>query len=305
MAKELSGVFSASASIILEQNELDIKSTIKHAIRNDELGAQPAFLGSTSQGQLIAIEEKIKLITEISKHKFKKEVLIGTGCNSLRDTIKIIKHSLDCNLNKFLIGNPAYYMSGTSNKNDEAGIFDFFSKIAKETKEARIVLYSFDKLMHFKFSASLITKLKSEHSSSFIALKDSSGNNWNKLKLPEFSMFVGDESKLVTGLKQKFVDGVISATANIQPFEIAQVYNDFKNNKLDESLNDKMIKVRQAFEGDGNNLTSAVHTFLAQRDKKYRRILPPLSLLSREKEKELLSKLKELNFIPKTNNIAA
>ena len=62
MAKELSGVFSASTSIILEQNELDIKSTIKHAIRNDELGAQPAFLGSTSQGQLIAIEEKIKKI---------------------------------------------------------------------------------------------------------------------------------------------------------------------------------------------------------------------------------------------------
>ena len=74
MAKELSGVFSASASIISEQNELDIKSTIKHAVQNDELGAQPAFLGSTSQSQLISIEEKIKLITEISKHKFKKEV---------------------------------------------------------------------------------------------------------------------------------------------------------------------------------------------------------------------------------------
>jgi len=301
MAKELSGVFSASASIISEQNELDIKSTIKHAVQNDELGAQPAFLGSTSQSQLISIEEKIKLITEISKHKFKKDVLIGTGCNSLRDTIKIIKYSLDCNLNKFLIGNPAYYMSGTSNKNDEAGIFDFFSKIAKETKEARIVLYSFDKLMHFKFSVSLVTKLKLEFSEVYIGIKDSSGNLWDNLNLPDFSVFVGNEAKLITGLKNKTVCGVISATSNIQPFEIAKVYNDFKNNKLDESLNQKIINVRKAFEGHGNNLTSAVHTFLSEKDKRFSRLLPPLSLLETQQKKELFSKLKELNFIPKTN----
>ena len=79
------------------------------------------------------------------------------------------------------------------------------------------------------------------------------------------------------------------------------MYNDFKNNKLDENLNDKMIKVRQAFEGDGNNLTSAIHTFLSERNKNFLRLLSPLSLLGEQQKKELFSKLKELNFIPKTN----
>lgn len=293
----LSGVFSASCSIISEKNELDISSTIEHALRNDKLGAQPVLLGSTSQAHLISIEEKIKLITAVSKHKFKKDVLIGTGSNSFQDTLKLMKHALNCNLNKFLIGNPAYYMSGKA-EIDEPGVFNFFANIAKELKEARIVLYSFEKLMHFKFSASLVTKLKLEFPEVYIGIKDSSGNLWDNLKLPDFSVLVGNEAKLT---KNKTILGVISATSNIQPFEIAKVYNDFKNNKLDESLNQKMINVRKAFEGHGNNLTSAVHTFLSEKDERFSRLLPPLSLLETQQKKELFSKLKELNFIPKTN----
>ena len=39
-------------------------------------------------------------------------------------------------------------------------------------------------------------------------------------------------------------------------------------------------------------------------NKKYKRILPPLSLLSEIKQKEFMSKLKELEFFPQ-KNIAA
>ena len=39
-------------------------------------------------------------------------------------------------------------------------------------------------------------------------------------------------------------------------------------------------------------------------DEKYKNLLPPLVLLSEEKKLELLSKLKELNFLTK-KNIAA
>ena len=39
-------------------------------------------------------------------------------------------------------------------------------------------------------------------------------------------------------------------------------------------------------------------------DENYKNLLPPLTLLSVEKRKELLSKLRDLNFLPK-KNIAA
>ena len=39
-------------------------------------------------------------------------------------------------------------------------------------------------------------------------------------------------------------------------------------------------------------------------DKRFKRILPPLSLLSETQQKEMMSKLKELEFFPE-KNIAA
>ena len=39
-------------------------------------------------------------------------------------------------------------------------------------------------------------------------------------------------------------------------------------------------------------------------NEKYKRVLPPLSLLSKSQKKELVSKLKELEFFPE-KNIAA
>ena len=46
------------------------------------------------------------------------------------------------------------------------------------------------------------------------------------------------------------------------------------------------VQVRKAFDDTGN-LISAVHTFLwSVKDEKYKRLLPPLTLLSKEKAKE-------------------
>ena len=44
------------------------------------------------------------------------------------------------------------------------------------------------------------------------------------------------------------------------------------------------------------NLISALHSFLATRDKKFKNVLPPLILLTEEKQKELIDKLNTLNF---------
>ena len=36
-------------------------------------------------------------------------------------------------------------------------------------------------------------------------------------------------------------------------------------------------------------------------NKKYKKVLPPLSLLSKKEEEELISKLKKLDFLPEKN----
>jgi 4-hydroxy-tetrahydrodipicolinate synthase len=46
-------------------------------------------------------------------------------------------------------------------------------------------------------------------------------------------------------------------------------------------------------------LISGLHTFYSQENKIYKNILPPLSLLNKTDEKDLINTLKDLNFTNK------
>ena len=46
------------------------------------------------------------------------------------------------------------------------------------------------------------------------------------------------------------------------------------------------------------NLISGLHSFMSSENEIYKRVLPPLSLLSKVQQKEMMSKLKELEFFP-------
>ena len=55
---------------------------------------------------------------------------------------------------------------------------------------------------------------------------------------------------------------------------------------------------------DNYNLISGLHSFMSIENEKYKRILPPLNLLSEKQQKEMMSKLKELDFFPAKNKAA-
>jgi len=63
--------------------------------------------------------------------------------------------------------------------------------------------------------------------------------------------------------------------------------------------NEKLINVRETF--DQFNLISALHSFLSIKDETFKNIMPPLVLLSEEKKKELIDKLKKLEFVSEKN----
>ena len=90
------GVYAAGLSILKEDLSLDIESTISHAesiIKNGLHGV--FFFGSTGQSQLISISEKKELISKTSTSKFKNQFYIGTGVNSLKDNIDIIRYYMN------------------------------------------------------------------------------------------------------------------------------------------------------------------------------------------------------------------
>ena len=125
-----------------------------------------------------------------------------------------------------------------------------------------------------------------------VGVKDSSYNLFENLKLKNFSIFPGSELKLLKGLELG-CSGIITATCNVTAEISRKVYDDFYSDKK-QSLNQKLCDVRGVF--DKYNLISGLHSYCSQKNEIYKNILPPLSLLNKTEEKELVSMLKNLNF---------
>ena len=289
------GIIAASMSLFNEDLTLDDESTIQHSERLIKNGCHGvAIFGSTGQAQLISTAEKKKLIEKLSNNNLKNHFIIGTGDNSLNENIELMKHSLKNGIDQFLLMPPAYYKYG------DEGAYYFYANVVQKVPESKIILYNFEKLSGYAFSVKIVEKLVKNFPKQIIGLKDSTYNLYETLKIPDFSIFPGSETKLLKGLELG-CSGIISAICNVTSTLARQVFDDFQNKKK-QSFNEKLCLVRKAF--DNYNLISGLHSFMSIEDEKYKRVLPPLALLSEVQQKELLSKLKGLEFFPE-RNIAA
>ena len=287
------GVYAAGLSVISSSGNLNIEATITHAneaIKNGLHGI--FFFGSTGQSQLISTSEKKELIAKIASHKLRKQFYIGTGNNSLNENIDLVRYAMEYDFKEFLIMPPAYYKGNT-----DQGVFEFYTKLIRAVPRIKVILYNFEKLSGYKFSAEAVIKLVKIFPDNIIGCKDSSYNLFENLKLPNFLMFPGSEAKLLKGLELG-CSGCISAVTNVTHSLARKVFDDFEGKK-NQTENDQLINVRETF--DQYNLISALHSFLGVRDEKFRNVLPPLTLLSQAKQKELINKLNTLNFTSEKN----
>ena len=287
------GVYSATCSILNNDCSLNVDATIEHAASTIKNGLHGAiFFGSTGQSQLISISEKKELIAKIATHKLRKQFFLGTGCNSLKENIDIIKYGFEYGFEDYLIMPPAYYAGNT-----DQGVFDFYSNIISKIPKIKIILYNFEKLSGYKFSVEAVSKLAKAFPENIIGCKDSSYNLFDNLKLPNFLIFPGTETKLLKGLEIGN-SGIISAICNVTAPLARKVFDDFEK-KLKQTDNEKLIAVRKVF--DNYNLISAIHTYMSVKKDNFKNLLPPLVLLNSEEKKELIKKLEGLKFIVKDN----
>ena len=290
----INGIYAATLSLLNDDLGLDIKNTISHAEKVIDNGCHGVvFFGSTGQSQLISLAEKISLINNLSSSTYKDKFIIGTGLNSLSDTISLMKISKSLGFNKFLIMPPAYYKYG------DQEVLNFYSKIIKEVIDCKIILYNFEKLSGYKFTEDLVYRLVEKFPHQIIGVKDSSYNLFETLKIENFSLLPGSEAKLLKGL-QLGCSGIITATTNATASLAREVYDNFLNKK-DLKADKKLCAVRGAFEKF--NLISGLHTFFGQKNNIYKNILPPLRILNNIEENKLINELEILNF--KENNIVS
>ena len=284
---KIKGIYAASMSVFNADLSLNIEKTVSHAEKIIDQGCHGvAIFGSTGQAQLISISEKINLLNELSRSKYQDKYLIGTGLNSLNETINFIKVANTLNFTNFLIMPPAYYKYGDSE------VIEFYSRVVDAVPDSKIILYNFEKLCGYKFSIECVEELVKKFPKQIVGVKDSSYNLYENLKIDDFSIMPGSELKLLKGLELG-CDGIITATCNVTANLSRKVYDDF-NEKKPQTTNKILCKVRSTF--DQFNLISGLHSFMSDQDEIYKNVIPPVSLLNQKDKKQLIEDLSKLNF---------
>jgi 4-hydroxy-tetrahydrodipicolinate synthase len=284
---KIKGIYAAGMSIFNGDLSLNIPKTINHAETIISQGCHGvAIFGSTGQAQLISIGEKISLLNQLSKSRYNDKYLIGTGLNSLSETINLMKVAKSLNFNDFLIMPPAYYKYG------DKEVIEFYSRVVKAMPDSKIILYNFEKLCGYKFSIECVEELVKKFPKQIIGVKDSSYNLYEHLKIDNFSVLPGAESKLLKGLELGCA-GIITATCNVTAGLSRKVYDDFVKKK-EQTANKMLCNVRNTFEKF--NLISGLHSFMQDEDEIYKNVLPPVSLLSEKDKLQLIEELNKLNF---------
>ena len=292
---KIRGIYAASMSVFNSDLGLNIEKTVGHAEKIIDQGCHGvAIFGSTGQAQLISVSEKISLLNELSKSKYKDKYLIGTGLNSLSETINLMKVASSLNFHNFLIMPPAYYKYG------DKETIEFYSRLVEAIPDSRIILYNFEKLCGYKFSIECVIELVKKFPAQIVGVKDSSYNLYEHLKIDNFSVLPGTESKLLKGLELGCA-GIITATCNVTAELSRKVYDDFIEKK-EQTANKMLCDVRNTFEKF--NLISGLHSLMSEEEEIYKNVLPPVSLLSERDKQQLIEELNKLKFTLKSLKVA-
>jgi len=284
---KIKGIYAASMSLFNADLSLNTKKTLEHAEKIIDQGCHGVVIfGSTGQAQLIPISEKISLLNELSQSRYKDKYLIGTGLNSLGETINLMKVATSLNFNDFLLMPPAYYKYG------DKEVIEFYSKVVDAVPSSKIILYNFEKLCGYKFSIECIKELVKKYPKQIVGVKDSSYNLYEYLRIDNFSVLPGSESKLLKGLELGCA-GIITATCNVTGGLSRNVYDNFIEKKK-QTTNEMLCNVRNIFEKF--NLISGLHSIMSEEDEIYKNVLPPISLLSEVDKQQLIEDLNKINF---------
>ena len=197
-----------------------------------------------------------------------------------------MKVATSLNFNDFLLMPPAYYKYG------DKEVIEFYSKVVDAVPSSKIILYNFEKLCGYKFSIECIKELVKKYPKQIVGVKDSSYNLYEYLRIDNFSVLPGSESKLLKGLELGCA-GIITATCNVTGGLSRNVYDNFIEKKK-QTTNEMLCNVRNIFEKF--NLISGLHSFMSEEDEIYKNVLPPISLLSEVDKKQLIEDLNKINF---------
>jgi 4-hydroxy-tetrahydrodipicolinate synthase len=258
-----------------------------------------AVFGTTSEANSLATEERSTLLDElIAIGVDTSRMMVGTGCCSLTETVKLTSQAVKHGCAGVLMLPPFYY-KGVSKE----GLYRYFSEVVQRVGDTRlrIYLYHIPPVAMVGITAGLVERLLKSYPNTIAGMKDSSAD-WNNTRIfldafaqSGFDVFVGSESFLLANMRNGGA-GTISATANVNPAAIHKLYAEWKNADADDQQA-KLNVIRDAF-GKKYPMISALKQGIAifANDPAWAKVRPPLVELTSEQATTLAAELNTISF---------
>jgi 4-hydroxy-tetrahydrodipicolinate synthase len=257
-----------------------------------------AVFGTTSEANSLAGEERLTLLDQlVAAGVDTSRVIVGTGCCSITETVKLTAQAVEHGCAGVLMLPPFYY-KGVS----EEGLYRYFSEVVQRVGDNRlkIYLYHIPPVAMVGLTLGLVERLLKSYPKAIAGMKDSSGD-WNNTKIfldafakSGFDVFVGSESFLLANMRNGGA-GTISATANVNPAAIHKLYSEWKNADADDQQ-EKLNVIREAF-GRYPMISALKQAIATYADHPaWAKVRPPLVELTPEQAATLAAELEAISF---------
>jgi 4-hydroxy-tetrahydrodipicolinate synthase len=257
-----------------------------------------AVFGTNSEANSMSVKEKRALLEALVSGGVPASALMpGTGHCALSDSIEMTRAAVELGCAGVLMLPPFYY-KGVSDE----GLYRNFAEVIERVGDERLSLYLYHipPVSQVGISLGLIERLLSKYPGIVAGVKDSSGDWPNtKAMLDQFAkggfdVFAGSETFLLDNMRNGG-KGCITATGNINPGPIANVYRNWRSPDADKlqagiTATRKIVQKQPMIAA----LKSAVAHF--GNDPQWKTCRPPLVELNSKQEEELLSELKAAGF---------
>jgi 4-hydroxy-tetrahydrodipicolinate synthase len=190
-----------------------------------------AVFGTNSEANSLSVDERIELLDRLVAAGIDPaRMMPGTGCCALTDSARLTAHAMKLGCAGVLMLPPFYY-KGVS----DDGLYRSFAEVIERVGDARlcVYLYHIPPVSQVAITLGLVERLLKAYPAQTAGMKDSSGD-WNNTKAfldafarSGFDVFAGSENFLLRNM-QNGGRGCISATANVHPAPIAQLYDTWR-----------------------------------------------------------------------------
>jgi 4-hydroxy-tetrahydrodipicolinate synthase len=294
---KFSGVLSPVLTPFTKDLKPDSRRLVKLCRWLSSQNVALVLFGTTSEANSLSLVEKISLLDDLVEAGINPSLLMpGTGCCSLTETVQLTSHAVKLGCKGTLMLPPFFY----KDISDDGLLRSYAETIERVGNSAlKIYLYHIPPVSGVSISLDLIERLIIRYPNAIVGVKDSSGN-WNNTQSilerqwDDFRVFAGSEYFLLQTMRAGGA-GCISATANINPNAIYNLYKEWKSDRAD-NLQEQLNQVRTVLESYPMipALKSVISYYSNHPD--WTIVRPPFISLEKETQKELIQKLKSLGF---------